>query len=345
MNNTRHQQRRALEERANRIEGLLARHKIRGYIQGGTVTPRVISFEFVAAVGTKVSKVSALAEEIALTLGCRETRIYRKNGVICIEVPRSNPTPVRLLPLCRQLRAIPPHAAVLGVDEEGYPLLLRITAPDVAHTLIAGTTGSGKTALARTVLVSLMLHNAVEELRIILIDPKRRGFAPMTHLPHVLGPVLDSSEAAIRRLHQIVQEMEARDRAAMSAPVWVVAVDELADLIQTGGRAVEAMLTRLAQRGRQAGIHLLACTQKPTAQYIGGGMTANFPVRLVGTTASKDEARYATGIADSGAEKLEGKGDFLLVMRGETTRFQAAWLAARDIAEVITQLQKKTKRI
>ena len=94
------------------------------------------------------------------------------------------------------------------------------------------------------------------------------------------------------------------------------------------------MLTRLAQRGREAGIHLVACTQKPTAALIGGAMKANFPIRLVGAVASKDEARYASGITDSGAEKLEGKGDFLLVNKGDTVRFQAAWIGSADFRQV-----------
>ena len=110
--------------------------------------------------------------------------------------------------------------------------------------------------------------------------------------------------------------------------------------MQTGGKPVEDALTRLAQRGRQAGIHLVACTQKPTAALIGAAMKANFPVRLVGATASKDEARYATGIKDSGAEKLEGKGDFLLVARGDALRFQAAWLGRDDLAAVVTAADK-----
>jgi S-DNA-T family DNA segregation ATPase FtsK/SpoIIIE len=115
-------------------------------------------------------------------------------------------------------------------------------------------------------------------------------------------------------------------------------VDELADLLQTGGAAVEAILTRLSQRGREAGIHLVACTQKPTAQLIGGAMKANFPVRLVGAVASRDEARYATGVNDSNAEKLEGKGDFLLVAKSEVVRFQAAWLGKKDLSCVIDTL-------
>jgi S-DNA-T family DNA segregation ATPase FtsK/SpoIIIE len=144
--------------------------------------------------------------------------------------------------------------------------------------------------------------------------------------------------SAIARLRWLVQEMERRDAAQVSLPVLVVAVDELADLLQTGGSEVEALLTRLSQRGREAGIHLVAATQKPTAALIGAAMKANFPVRLVGAVASRDEARYASGITDSGAEKLEGKGDFLLITKGEQVRFQAAWLGPNDLNEITEAL-------
>jgi S-DNA-T family DNA segregation ATPase FtsK/SpoIIIE len=133
--------------------------------------------------------------------------------------------------------------------------------------------------------------------------------------------------------------MERRDHAKLSRPVLVVAVDELADLLQTGGKPVEQALGRLAQRGRESGIHLLACTQKPSASLIGSAMRANFPVRLVGAVASRDEARYATGIAESGADRLEGKGDFLLVSHGDTIRFQSAWLSEAEIKALATEMR------
>jgi S-DNA-T family DNA segregation ATPase FtsK/SpoIIIE len=273
-------------------------------------------------------------------LGKREARIYRKGSAIHVEVPRAKTEPVRLLPLCNQLAVAPPFTAVLGVEENGTPLLIRLTAPDVAHILIAGTTGSGKTALARTLLTSLAMHNRQTEVQLVLIDPKGRGFGPLAALPHVLGPVVADTTEAIARLRWVVQEMEQRDRAGSNRPLLVVAVDELADLLHTGGAAVEAMLTRLAQRGREAGIHLVACTQKPTAALIGGAMKANFPVRLVGAVASREEARYATGLRDSGAEKLEGKGDFLLIAKGEAIRFQAAWLGPHDLDVVLNRLRQ-----
>ena len=145
--------------------------------------------------------------------------------------------------------------------------------------------------------------------------------------------LIADSRAAHNALLSVIQEMEARDREQRSRPLLVVAVDELADLLQTGGKQVETALTRLAQRGREAGIHLLACTQKPSAALIGSAMKANFPVRLVGAVASRDEARYATGLADSGAEKLEGRGDFMLVAKGEALRFQAAWIGDEELSQ------------
>ncbi len=146
--------------------------------------------------------------------------------------------------------------------------------------------------------------------------------------------LIADSRAAHNALLSVIQEMEARDREQRNRPLLVVAVDELADLLQTGGKQVETALTRLAQRGREAGIHLLACTQKPSAALIGSAMKANFPVRLVGAVASRDEARYATGLADSGAEKLEGRGDFMLVAKGEALRFQAAWIGDEELGRL-----------
>lgn len=328
------QRRRTLEMQADRIEMILDRHKVKARVNGGTVTPRYVRFDVAASSGTKIDKIKALAEEIAMALGKREARIYRQGGGIHVEVPHDTPEAVRLLPLCQRIEHVPPVTAVLGVEQDGTPLLLRLPAPDVAHVLIAGTTGSGKTALARTLLTSLTMFNRQNDVQLILIDPKGRGFAPLADMPHVLGQMATTPEEALACLRWLVSEMERRDKQQVSKPVLVVAVDELADLLQIGGSQVEALLTRLAQRGREAGIHLVACTQKPTAALIGGAMKANFPVRLVGAVAGKDEARYATGISDSGAEKLEGKGDFLIVVRSDVIRFQSAWVGPSDLKAI-----------
>jgi S-DNA-T family DNA segregation ATPase FtsK/SpoIIIE len=297
-----------------------------------------VRFEIVTDLGVRVDKVRQLADEIAMSLDKREARVYRDGSSIQVEVPRDHAEPVRLVPLCLRLHDPPPATALLGVDPDGAPLLLRLPAPDVAHVLIAGTTGSGKSALARTLLTSLAIYNRQSQVQLVLIDPKQRSFTPLLQLPHVLGELASTPAEALDCLRWLADEMERRDRQKVSSPLLVVAVDELADLLQTGGAPVEALLTRLSQRGREAGIHLVCCTQKPTAALIGGAMKANFPVRLVGAVTSRDEARYAAGVTDSGAEKLEGKGDFLLVAKGELIRFQAAWVGPQDLATIATAL-------
>ena len=122
----------------------------------------------------------------------------------------------------------------------------------------------------------------------------------------------------------------------MSSPVIVAGVDELADLLLTGGKAVETALVRLAQRGREAGIHLVTCTQKPSAELVSGLLKANFPVRLVGAVSSPEDAKVAAGIAGIGAEKLLGRGDFLLVAKGDVIRFQAAYASDEEMTQACT---------
>ena len=156
---------------------------------------------------------------------------------ISVEVPRSDAEPVRLLPLLRGLHGLPTLTACLGVTDDGRPLLLRLPSPDVAHVLVAGTTGSGKTELMRALLASLALTNRQSKLQFALIDPKSRGFLPLGGLPHVIGDVAASPAAALSLLERLVAEMERRDRENVSSPHIVIAVDELLDLLATGGKA------------------------------------------------------------------------------------------------------------
>jgi S-DNA-T family DNA segregation ATPase FtsK/SpoIIIE len=324
--------RRRLDMQADRIEAVLASHKVAGRVWGGTVTPRFIRFQVTTGADTKVAKVTGLAEEIALSLGVASARVYRQNGAIQVEVPREQPAAVRLAVLVEGLAKVPAVTAVLGVEENGTPLLLRLTSPEVVHVLVAGTTGSGKTALVRTLLLSLALYNRQSAVQLVLIDPKGRGFASLAGLPHVLGRVAATAGEGVQALSWLVSEMERRDREGIGSPALVVGIDELADLMATGGKAVEQALVRLVQRGREAGIHVVACTQKPAAEVISGVLKANFPVRLVGSVTSADDARVAAGMAGTGAEKLLGRGDFLLVSKGEVIRFQAAYVAESEVA-------------
>jgi len=342
---------RVLHFQADRIEMVLASHKVPARVTGGIVTPRLVRFQVATPLGVKVRKVANLSEEIALSLGAPSCRVQRHQDQMEIEVPRKKGQVVPLLPLCRRLAAsdsagemtMPSHTAVLGLDQEGVPLLVRLPSPNVAHVLIAGTTGSGKTALARTMVASLVLNNSQRTLQVVLIDPKGRGFMPFEGLPHLLVPVVTRVDEALPLLQRLVAEMERRDAERRAEPRLVVALDEMADLVQVGGREMEQALTRLTQRGREAGIHLVACTQKPTATVIGSLIKSNFPVRIVGSVASPEDAKVATGIGGTGAERLLGQGDFLVVAKGRVTRMQAAYASEGDVRDLVSKLRSGSR--
>ena len=321
-----------LDYQADRIERLLASHRVPVRVAGGAVTPRWIRYELAPAMGAKIASIRNLSEELSLALGASDVRVGREGEKLTLEVTRADAEPVRLVSMLRHLPHRPAFTACLGLAEDGRPLLIRLSSPDVAHILVAGTTGSGKTELMRTIVASLALSHRQSQLQIALLDPKSRGFAPLSHLPHLLAPVAANPADCAALLQRLVLEMERRDAANVSTPRVVVAIDELTDLMGSAGKAVEVALTRLAQRGREAGIHLVAGAQKPASAVVGPMLKANFPARLVGRVGSAEDARVATGLSGSGAEKLQGRGDFLAVSAGSVTRFQAAWIAPQDWA-------------
>jgi S-DNA-T family DNA segregation ATPase FtsK/SpoIIIE len=330
--------RRLLEYQAEQIEAVLASHKAPVRVTGGSVLPQLVQFDLMPGQGVSVRKVQQHSEEVALALGVPSARVARQGGTLFLQVPRPSPKPVRLLNLHCRLTHIPPDTAILGMDETGAPLLLRLPSPEVSHVLVAGTTGSGKTVLLRSMVLSLVMSNRPRQLQMVLLDPKGHGFAALNGLPHLLQPVVTSATEALVVLADLVREMEHRDRAGISRPLIVVVVDELADLALVGGKTVERFMTRLVQRGRQAGIHVIACTQKPTAALVGTLVKANFPTRLVGAVVSPEDAKVATGVAGTGAERLSGRGDFLLLARGEMVRLQAAYASTKDVDQIVNEL-------
>ncbi len=336
-------EKRLLNFQADKIEMVLAAHKAPARVWGGRLTPRTVQFHLAPAAATKLARLESLTEEVALALGVQSARLTRTNGTLSIQVPRTDSRFVSLTELDTQLqndvaiqRALDSgDIAVLGLDSEGVPLLLRLSSPDVAHVLIAGTTGSGKTELARTIIASLVTHHKPRDLQLALFDPKLRGFAMFARLPHVLFPIAQDVEETLKRMRYLVAEMERRDQEPLriARPRIVIVIDELADALQTCGRELEGYLTRLVQRGRGASVSVIACTQKPSASAVGTLIRANFPVRLVGRVTSADDARVAAGIGGTGAEKLAGRGDFLLVAGGQVIRFQAAQMRPDQIAD------------
>ncbi|MCC6191606.1 MAG: DNA translocase FtsK [Anaerolineales bacterium] len=325
--------RETLNFQADRIERVLASHRVPVRVHGGAVSPRWVRFLLTPALGARVASVRNLSEELALALGAEDVRVAREGESIAVEVPRADPEPVRLLALLGTLAATPPLTACLGLTNDGRPLLLRLPSPEVAHVLVAGATGSGKTELMRSLVMSLAVLNRQSRLQFALIDPKSRGFLPLGGLPHLLDEVAADPGTVLKLLDRLTAEMERRDRQNVSTPRIVVVVDELLDVLAAGGKRAETALTRIAQRGREAGLHLVAGAQKPSTTALGPMLKANFPVRLVGRVGSAEDARVAAGQAGTGAEKLLGRGDFVLVAAGHLVRFQAAWIPAGELME------------
>ena len=352
--------RKKLEFQADRIEAVLSLHKVPARVTGGTVTPRWVRFQVLPAIGAKISRIKNLSEELAAALDAPSCRVSRRGAAVAIEVPRDDPQPVRLLPLFRQLTnqptnqpPIPPVTAILGLAEDGSPLLIRLPSPDVAHILVAGTTGSGKTALLQTMILSLAMVNPPiggggRGVALVLIDPKGCAFSLFEGLPHLARPVIRDMEETTEALQSLVRLMErqgqgdkgtrGQGQAPSLRPSVVIVIDELADLLMVGGKAIQWALTRLTQRGREAGIHIIAATQKPTTAVLGSLVKANFPVRLVGRVTSVEDARTATGWSGTGAERLLGRGDFLAVAEGRVMRFQAARVSPAEVRETVARL-------
>jgi S-DNA-T family DNA segregation ATPase FtsK/SpoIIIE len=374
--------RQMLEYQADRIEAVLAHHKVPARVTGGTVTPRWIRFHVAPALGARIASITGLAEELAAALDAPTVRVARQGATIAVEVPRDDPHPVRLIPLLRGMRNVPPVTAVLGIAEDGVPLLIRLPSPDVAHILVAGTTGSGKTALLRAMVLSLAYFNRPQTIDhrpqtidhrpqtidhrpqtvvggpssvvFVLIDPKGSAFRDLEGLPHLARPVIRDPAEAVEALGSLVRLMEVQSRQGYkdtrgeasplsTSPLstCILVIDELADLLMVAGAEAERPLTRLLQRGREAGIHVIAATQKPTAAVIGSLVKANFPVRLVGKVTSPEDARVATGWKGTGAERLLGRGDFIAVAEGQLHRFQAAYIAPEEVSQVVAEIQNQ----
>ena len=342
-----------LEYQADRVEAVLAAHRAPGRITGGTVGPRIIRFFLNPAPHTRFSSIRRLADDLALAMRVPNLAVDRDENGVVLAFANPDPNPVDLLPLLDDARPVPTATAVLGLTDDGVPLLARLSAPDVAHVLVAGTTGSGKSVLLRTMACSLVLTHRPYALRILAIDPKGRTFRALEAVPHFTRPLISDPAEALEALHSLLRTMEIRDQRGElpgvtqgGVPRIVVFIDELADLMMAGGKAVTEALTRLAQRGREAGIHLVAATQHPSAAILGSVMRANFPLRLVGRVVSAQDARVAAGRGGTDAHLLHGRGDFLAVSGGaHPIRFQVANVEEDEIREAVSGLTRQRRML
>jgi len=330
-----------LETQADQVEAVLMAHHAPGRITGGTVGPRLIRLFLVPAPEVRLATIYALQDDLALALKVPSLRISRAEQGIILEFPNPEPRPVTFTGLWPEVEPLPPATALLGLTDGGAPLLARLSSPEVAHVLVAGTTGSGKTALLRTMATSLVLANTPETLRLLCIDPKGRAFRALTAVPHLMRPPVVEITEALEVLQSLVRLMKMRDRTGEQQPRVVVFIDEAADLIiqderHNGHASVEDLLTRLAQRGREAGIHLVAATQRPSAAVLSGLLRANFPLRLVGKVVTAEDARIATGRGQTDAQLLSGRGDFIAVGGSALPiRFQVAYVSEMEARELL----------
>jgi S-DNA-T family DNA segregation ATPase FtsK/SpoIIIE len=336
-----------LNLQADRLESVLNAHRTPGRITGGTVGPRHIRFFFNPAPHIRFASIKRLADDLALALRVPHLTVDRSTQGIVLAFNNPQPQKVELKGIIDQVVPVPASTVVLGLSDDGVPLLARLSSPDVAHILIAGTTGSGKSILLQCMAASLIQTHSPAVIRLLCIDPKGRTFSPLSCTPHMVrNPIADTDEA-LEAIHSLCRTMELRDQRGeypgehRGTPWIIVLIDELADLIMQGGKSTIEMLTRLAQRGREAGIHLVAATQHPSSAILSSMMRANFPLRLVGKVTSAQDARIASGRAGTNAHCLGGRGDFVAISGGdEPLRFQVPNITREDLHSTVQQVER-----
>jgi S-DNA-T family DNA segregation ATPase FtsK/SpoIIIE len=337
----------------------LAHFGVEATIVGQIAGPRVTRYELQLAPGTKVSKVAALKDDLSYALATTEIRILAPipgKQAVGVEVPAVSPRIVTLGDIYDDLPATAsPLAVWLGKDISGTAVWADLAR--MPHILIAGTTGSGKSGCINTILTSILLRSTPDEVRLILIDPKRIELNHYESIPHLLTPVVSSPKEASAVLTNVVAEMERRyerlsivrarnlpeanrafrARGEDPLPYLLVVIDELADLMMISPQAVEDAVIRLAQKSRAVGIHLVLATQRPSVDVITGMIKANVPSRIAFAVSSQTDSRVI--LDGSGAESLLGQGDMLFKPLGTSRlqRVQGAYVSEEEVALVVEQ--------
>jgi S-DNA-T family DNA segregation ATPase FtsK/SpoIIIE len=350
----------AAEERtAAQLLEALGHFGIEARLVGAVSGPRVTRYEIQLAPGTKVGKVSALRDDLAYALATTEIRILAPipgKQAVGVEVPNANPNLVTLGDVYGQHPAgASPLSVWLGKDISGNNVSCDLA--KMPHVLIAGTTGSGKSGCVNAMLVSILLNATPEQVRMILIDPKKVELNHYEAIPHLLTPVVTNVKQAAAALLNIVTEMERRyemlgaartrniiefNRARREAgretiPYVLVVIDELADLMMVSPAEVEDAIIRLAQKSRAVGIHLVLATQRPSVDVITGMIKANVPSRIAFAVSSMTDSRVI--LDTGGAESLLGQGDMLYRPLGTSRmqRVQGAYVTEEEIGLVVEQ--------
>ena len=353
----------AAERTAEALLQALANFGIDATLVGQVVGPRVTRYELQLAPGTKVGKVAALKDDLAYALATTEIRILAPipgKQAVGVEVPNLSPNIVTLGDIFDELPAsASPLTAWLGKDISGASVHADLAR--MPHILIAGTTGSGKSGCINTMLCSILLRATPDDVRMILVDPKRVELGLYESIPHLLTPVVSSPKTASAVLTNVLTEMERRyermslararnlselnralrKRGEQTLPYLLVVIDELADLMMVSPQEVEDAVIRLAQKSRAVGIHLVLATQRPSVDVITGMIKANVPSRIAFAVSSQTDSRVI--LDTSGAESLLGQGDMLFKPLGTSRlqRVQGAYVSEEEIALVVEQCRSQ----
>jgi len=349
-----------------KIEDLLAKlaqFRVDGDVVRTYSGPLVTTFEFKPAPNVKVSKILGLQDDLAMALSAETIRIQAPipgRDVVGIEIPNETIDTIYLREILESnvfKESSSPLTVALGMDIVGKPFVADIK--KLPHLLIAGTTGSGKSVGINAMILSLLYRNDPDQLKLMLIDPKMLEFAAYEDMPHLITPVITEPGKAIAALANMVGEMERRYKLMADArtknienynekvkklgdesfPYIVVIIDELADLMMSGGKEVEHSIARLAQKSRACGIHLIVATQRPSVDVVTGMIKANLPSRLSYRVGSRIDSKV---ILDAmGADSLLGRGDGLFTPPGSTglVRIHAPWNTEEEIDKVVEYIK------
>jgi S-DNA-T family DNA segregation ATPase FtsK/SpoIIIE len=344
----------------------LANFGVEATVVGEISGPRVTRYELQLAPGTKVAKVAALKDDLSYALATTEIRILAPipgKQAVGVEVPNASPAIVTLGDIYDTLPATAsPLSVWLGKDISGNAVWADLAR--MPHLLIAGTTGAGKSGCINTMLTSILLGATPDEVRMILIDPKRVELNFYESIPHLLTPVVSNPKGAAAVLDNVVNEMEKRydrmsffrartitelnralrQRGEVPLPYLLVVIDELADLMMVSPQAVEDSIIRLAQKSRAVGIHLVLATQRPSVDVITGMIKANVPSRIAFAVSSQTDSRVI--LDQSGAESLLGQGDMLFKPLGTSRlqRIQGAYVGEEEVALIVDQCRTQAEQ-
>jgi len=354
-----------LLNQVDQLNTTLLDFNIEGQVIDSKKGPTVTRHEIALEPGVNVKKIIQIQDNITMSLAATSVRIEAPipgKPFVGVEVPNEVKDMVRFGNIVddpKFLKSNQPLQVALGMDIDGAHVYANIES--MPHGLIAGATNSGKSVCVNTILVSLLMKNSPEELKLILIDPKMVELAPYNDLPHLITPVITDSKVASQALSWAVEEMERRFMIFASSrarnlqtyndnigqglvkgeqmPRIVIIIDELADLIMAASREVEDSIQRLTQKARAAGIHLIVATQRPTTDVIKGTIKSNIPVRIAFKVASFVDS--TTILDGAGAETLLGRGDMLLKISDAPLRLQGAYISDDEIYAVTSMIKNQ----